>query len=64
MRLQVDEMEKAVDVAEQSMARFNLTPQVVAVRRKWVKDTRKKVWLRLHCFFMINQVSSMQVLLL
>ena len=48
MRLQVDEMEKAVDVAEQSMARFNLTPQVVAARRKWVKDTRKKVWQQLH----------------
>ena len=41
-------MEKAVDVAEQSMARFNLTPQVVAARRKWVKDTRKKVWQRFH----------------
>ena len=40
--LQVDEMEKAVDVAESNMARFGLTHQEVASRKKWVNKTRQQ----------------------
>ncbi len=40
---QVDEMEKAVDVAEKNMARFGLTQAEISNRRKWVMQTRKKV---------------------
>ncbi len=41
--LQVDEMEKAVDVAESNMTRFGLTQQEVASRKKWVNKTRQQV---------------------
>lgn len=41
--LQVDEMEKAVDVAEKNMTRFGLTTQEIRSRRSWVHDTRKMV---------------------
>ena len=41
--LQVDEMEKAVDVAESNMARFGLTLQDIQSRRKWVRQTRQQV---------------------
>ena len=40
---QVDEMEKAVDVAEKNMARFGLTQQEISNRRKWVLQTRRQV---------------------
>ena len=40
---QVDEMEKAVDVAEKNMARFGLTQQEISSRRKWVLQTRRQV---------------------
>lgn len=43
--LQVDEMEKAVDVAEKNMTRFGLTTQEIRSRRTWVHDTRKTVRL-------------------
>ena len=36
-------MEKAVDVAEQNMARFGLSKQEIAARRKWVNQTRQQV---------------------
>ena len=36
-------MAKAVDVAESNMARFGLTPQELASRRKWVNKTREQV---------------------
>ena len=45
---QVDEMEKAVDVAEKNMNRFGLTTQEIRSRRQWVHDTRRTVsycWL-------------------
>lgn len=42
---QVDEMEKAVDVAEKNMARFGLTQQEISSRRKWVLQTRRQVLL-------------------
>ena len=35
-------MEKAVDVAESNMARFGLTQQEVASRKKWVTKTRQQ----------------------
>lgn len=40
---QVDEMEKAVDVAEKNMNRFGLTTQEIRSRRSWVHDTRRTV---------------------
>lgn len=40
---QVDEMEKAVDVAEKNMNRFGLTSQEIKSRRQWVHDTRRTV---------------------
>lgn len=40
---QVDEMEKAVDVAEKNMNRFGLTTQEIRSRRTWVHDTRRTV---------------------
>ena len=40
---QIEEMDKAVDAAENNMARFNLTQQEVASRRKWVTKTRQQV---------------------
>ena len=50
--LQVDEMEKAVDVAEKNMTRFGLTTQEIKSRRSWVHDTRRTVsdflWLHGH----------------
>ncbi|CAL5219033.1 g792 [Coccomyxa viridis] len=39
---QVDEMEKAVDVAEKNMSRFGLSQAEISNRRKWVMQTRKK----------------------
>lgn len=41
--MQVDEMEKAVDVAEKNMNRFGLTTQEIKSRRQWVHDTRRTV---------------------
>ena len=41
--VQVDEMEKAVDVAEKNMARFNLSQAEISGRRKWVLQTRRQV---------------------
>ena len=41
--IQVDEMEKAVDVAEKNMNRFGLTTQEIRSRRSWVHDTRRTV---------------------
>lgn len=43
LQLQVDEMEKAVDVAEKNMNRFGLTTQEIRSRRQWVHDTRRTV---------------------
>lgn len=43
--MQVDEMEKAVDVAEKNMSRFGLLQAEISNRRKWVMQTRKKVRL-------------------
>ena len=40
---QVDEMEKAVDVAEKNMARFGLDTAEIRSRRSWVHDTRRTV---------------------
>jgi hypothetical protein len=40
---QVDEMEKAVDVAEKNMSRFGLTQAEISNRRKWVLQTRRQV---------------------
>ncbi|KAK9816760.1 hypothetical protein WJX72_004804 [[Myrmecia] bisecta] len=40
---QVDEMEKAVDVAEKNMQRFGLNPQEITNRRKWVYGTRRQI---------------------
>tara|TARA_B100001094_G_scaffold283142_1_gene295692 strand:- start:21 stop:668 length:648 start_codon:yes stop_codon:yes gene_type:complete len=37
---QVDELAKAVDVAERDPGRFNLDQRELAVRRTWVRDTR------------------------
>jgi len=39
---QIEEMDKAVDAAENNMARFNLSQQEVASRRKWVTKTRQQ----------------------
>ncbi|BDA42077.1 probable Syntaxin-6 [Coccomyxa sp. Obi] len=39
---QVDEMEKAVDVAEKNMARFGLSQAEISGRRKWVLQTRRQ----------------------
>ncbi|KAK9821529.1 hypothetical protein WJX74_007301 [Apatococcus lobatus] len=39
---QVDEMSKAVDVAEKNMQRFGLNPTEILSRRKWVANTRKQ----------------------
>lgn len=41
--VQVDEMEKAVDVAEKNMSRFGLTQAEISNRRKWVMQTRRQV---------------------
>lgn len=41
--VQIEEMDKAVDAAENNMARFNLTQQEVASRRKWVTKTQQQV---------------------
>ena len=46
--MQVDEMEKAVDVAEKNMNRFGLTTQEIKSRRQWVHDTRRTVSLSHH----------------
>ena len=43
--LQVDEMDKAVDVAEKRMNQFGLTPQEIRNRRNWVHATRRTVSL-------------------
>lgn len=40
---QVDEMEKAVDVAEKNMARFGLSQAEISSRRKWVMQSRRQV---------------------
>lgn len=40
---QVDEISKAVDVAERNMARFNLTQAEIVHRRKWVHGSQKQV---------------------
>ena len=40
---QVEEMAKAVDVAEKNMARFGLTQAEISSRRKWVLQTRRQV---------------------
>lgn len=40
---QVDEMEKAVDVAEKNAARFGLSLAEISGRRKWVLQTRRQV---------------------
>ncbi|KAK9909708.1 hypothetical protein WJX75_006414 [Coccomyxa subellipsoidea] len=39
---QVDEMEKAVDVAEKNAARFGLSQAEISGRRKWVLQTRRQ----------------------
>jgi hypothetical protein len=41
--LQVDEMEKAVDVAEKNMSRYGLDAGEIASRRRWVQQTRRQV---------------------
>ena len=41
--MQLDEMGKAVDVAEKQMLRFGLTQQEVVERRKWVQAARRQV---------------------
>ena len=43
---QVDEMEKAVDVAERNMARFGLSQQEISSRKRWVQQTRRQVHSR------------------
>lgn len=43
VEFQVDEMDKAVEVAETNMARFGLSLQEVQSRRKWVSKTRQQV---------------------
>ena len=43
--LQVDEMDKAVDVAEKRMNQFGLTTQEIRNRRNWVHATRRTVSL-------------------
>ena len=40
---QVDEMGKAVDVAERNTARFGLTQAEVASRRRWIMQTQREV---------------------
>lgn len=40
---QVDEMGKAVDVAERNSARFGLSQAEVAARRKWILQTQRDV---------------------
>ncbi len=40
--VQVDEMSKAVDVAEKNMQRFGLNPTEILSRRRWVASTRKQ----------------------
>ena len=40
---QVEEMAKAVDVAEKNMARFGLSQAEISSRRKWVLQTRRQV---------------------
>jgi syntaxin of plants SYP6 len=39
---QVDEMEKAVDVAEQNLGRFQISQAEVATRRKWILQTKRE----------------------
>lgn len=41
--LQVEEMSKAVDVAEKNTARFGLTQAEIASRRKWIMQTTREV---------------------
>lgn len=37
------ELEAAVDRAAEQPARFNLTPDEIASRRKWVASTRRQI---------------------
>jgi len=55
---QVDEMEKAVDVAEKNMTRFGLTTQEIRSRRSWVHDTRKTVEGMLTSIETAKQIAS------
>lgn len=48
---QVDEMGKAVDVAERNTARFGLTQAEVANRRKWIIQTQREVISSLHTLY-------------
>lgn len=41
--VQVEEMAKAVDVAEKNSARFGLTQAEIASRRKWILQTTREV---------------------
>jgi hypothetical protein len=41
--LQLNELSSAVDVAAENPARFNLTADEVASRRKWIENTRRQV---------------------
>lgn len=43
LSMQLDEMGKAVDVAERQKQRFGLTQQEVIERRKWVHSARQQV---------------------
>ena len=45
---QVEEMGKAVDVAERNTARFGLTQAEVASRRRWIMQTQREVRRLLH----------------
>lgn len=41
--IQLNELDNAVDRASENPQRFNLTPEELASRRKWINNTRKQV---------------------
>jgi SYP6 family syntaxin len=41
--MQVDELEKAINVAERDPARFNVSGSEIESRRQWTSQTRKEV---------------------
>jgi hypothetical protein len=43
--MQVDELEKAINVAERDPARFNVSGSEIESRRQWTSQTRKEVGL-------------------
>ena len=42
--LQVEELSKAVDVAEKNTLKFGLTQADIMARRKWIMQTKREVW--------------------